>query len=59
MSVCILGGGGLWVIADVTDPDVIQTILKHLQQRAPPGAASQKIHFKAAQTDFFVRSNRG
>ena len=34
ISVCPLCGGTLRVIADVTDPDVIQTILAHLQQRA-------------------------
>jgi len=26
------------VIADVTDPDAIRTILAHLKQRAPPDA---------------------
>jgi len=26
------------VIADVTDPEAIQTILAHLRQRAPPDA---------------------
>jgi hypothetical protein len=26
------------VIADVTDPEAIQTILAHLKQRAPPDA---------------------
>ncbi len=42
ISVCPLCGGTLRVIADVTDPDVIQTILAHLKQRAPPGAAHRQ-----------------
>ncbi len=53
ISVCPLCGGTLRVIADVTDPDVIQTILAHLQQRAPPGAASKQNQFQTAQKDFF------
>ena len=53
ISVCPLCGGTLRVIADVTDPDVIQTILAHLQQRAPPGAASKQNQFQAAQKDLF------
>ena len=36
ISVCPLCGGTRRVIADVTDPDTIQTILAHLRQRAPP-----------------------
>ena len=35
ISVCRLCGGTLRVIADVTDPETIQTILAHLRQRAP------------------------
>ena len=38
ISVCPFCGGTLRVIADVTDQDVIQTILTHLKQRAPPAA---------------------
>ena len=38
ISVCPLCGGTLRVIADVTDPDAIQTILAHLKQREPPDA---------------------
>lgn len=33
---CPFCGGTLRVIADVTDPDVIRTILAYLKQRAPP-----------------------
>jgi hypothetical protein len=42
ISVCPLCGGRLRVIADVTDPAVIQTILAHLKQRAPPGAVRRR-----------------
>jgi len=35
ISVCPLYSGTLRVIADVTHPDTIQTILAHLRQRAP------------------------
>jgi len=37
ITVCPRCGGTLRFIADVTDPDLIRTILKYLQQRAPPG----------------------
>jgi hypothetical protein len=37
-----LCGGTLRVIADVTDPDAIQTILAHLRQRAPPDAVQAR-----------------
>jgi len=42
ISVCSLCGGTLRVIADVTDPDAIQTILAHLRQRAPPDAVRRQ-----------------
>jgi hypothetical protein len=42
----------VWVIADVTDPDVIQTILAHLKQPAPPGA----VRRQTAQNDLFSAS---
>ena len=50
ISVCPLCGGALRVIADVTDAHVIQTILAHLKQRAPPGAA----HRQTAQNDLYT-----
>ena len=56
VSVCPLCGGTLRVIADVTDPDVIQTILVHMKQRAPPGAVHRQMPFKGAQNDFFAAS---
>jgi hypothetical protein len=42
------------VIADVTDPDVIQTILAHLKQRAPPRAMRRQTPFGGAQNDLFA-----
>jgi hypothetical protein len=45
ISVCPLCGSTLRVIADVTDPDVIQTILAHLKQRAPPVGAPRRTQF--------------
>ncbi|MGB5408049.1 MAG: hypothetical protein WBN43_14810 [Thiogranum sp.] len=44
------------MIADVTEPDVIQTILAHLKQRAPPGAVSRQTPFEGAQNDLFAAS---
>jgi len=44
------------VIADVTDPDVIQTIIAHLKQRAPPGTAHRERPLQAAQNDLFAAS---
>jgi hypothetical protein len=44
------------VIADVTDPDVIQTILAHLKQRAPPGVAHLQTPLQAAPDDLFAVS---
>ena len=54
ISVCPLCGGTLRVIADVTNPDVIQTILAHLKQRAPAGAAHRQTPRRAAQKDLFA-----
>jgi hypothetical protein len=56
ISVYPLCGGTLRVIADVTDPDVIQTILAHLKQRAPPGTAHQQTPLQAAPDDLFAVS---
>jgi len=49
---CPRCGGTLRVIADVTDPDVIRTILEHLKQRAPPQRASPA----RSQDDLFAAS---
>ena len=54
ISVCPLCGGTLRVISDVTDSDVIQTILAHLKQRAPPGAAHRQTPLQGAQNDLFT-----
>jgi hypothetical protein len=43
------------LIADVTDPDVIQTILEHLKQRAPP-APPQRAPPVRSQDDLFAAS---
>ena len=56
ISVCPLRGGTLRVIADVTDPDAIQTILAHLRQRAPPDAAHRQRPGQGQQNDLFAAS---
>lgn len=56
ISVCPLCGGTLRVIADVTDPDVIRTILAHLKQRAPPVAAPRRTQLNVLQNDLFASS---
>jgi hypothetical protein len=45
---------GLRVIADVTDPDAIQTILAHLKQRAPPDAVRRQRPGQGPQNDLFA-----
>jgi hypothetical protein len=42
------------VIADVTDPDTIQTILAHLKQRVPPDAVCQQRPEQGPQNDLFA-----
>jgi len=54
ISVCPLCGGTLRVIADVTDPDAIQTILAHLRQRAPPDAVRRQRPGQRPQNDLFA-----
>jgi hypothetical protein len=54
ISVCPLCGGTLRVIADVTDPDTIQTILAHLRQRAPPDAVHRQRPGQGPQNDLFA-----
>jgi len=49
-------GGTLRVIADVNDPDAIQTILAHLKQRAPPDAARRQRPGQGPQNDLFAAS---
>ena len=56
ISVCPLCGGTLRVIADVTDPDVIQSILVHLKQRAPPDAVGGQTLEHGPQNDLFATS---
>ena len=54
ISVCPLCGGTLRVIADVTDPDAIQTILAHLRQRAPPDAGGRQRPGQGPQNDLLA-----
>ncbi|MBT6348574.1 MAG: hypothetical protein HOJ50_05400 [Proteobacteria bacterium] len=42
------------MIADVTDPDAIQTILAHLKQRAPPDAVRRQRPGQGPQNDLFA-----
>jgi len=46
----------LRVIADVTDPEAIQTILAHLRQRAPPDAGRRQKPGQGPQDDLFAAS---
>ena len=54
ISVCPLCVGTLRVIADVTDPDAIQTILALLKQRAPPDAMRRQRPGQRPQNDLFA-----
>jgi len=56
ISVCPLCGGTLRVIADVTDPEAIRTILAHLRQRAPPDAGRRQKPGQGPQNDLFAAS---
>jgi|TARA_B110000914_G_scaffold223699_1_gene239757 hypothetical protein len=42
------------VIADITDPDAIQTILAHLTQYAPPDAVRRQRPGQGLQNDLFA-----
>jgi hypothetical protein len=54
ISVCPLCGGTLRVIAEVTDPDAIQTILARLRQRTPPDAVHRQRPGRRPQNDLFA-----
>ena len=54
--VCPHCGGTLRFIADVTDSEVIRTILEHLQQRAPPELSPRQALPLNSQADFFSTS---
>jgi hypothetical protein len=56
ISVCPRCGGTLRIIADITDPDVIRTILDYLKQRAPPSAAPQRAPPADTNNDLFSAS---
>ncbi len=36
ITICPLCGGTMRVIADITDPDIIQKILDHIEAQPPP-----------------------
>jgi hypothetical protein len=36
ITVCPLCGGYIRIIADITDPDIIQKILHHIEPQPPP-----------------------
>jgi hypothetical protein len=36
ISLCPLCGGTMQVIADITDPDIVQKILDHIEAQPPP-----------------------
>ena len=36
VTVCLLCGGTKQIIADITDPDIIQKILDHIEAQPPP-----------------------
>ena len=56
ITVCPHCGGTLRFIADVTDPEIIRTILEHLQQRAPPGLSPRRALPVNSQADIFCAS---
>ena len=51
ISQCPRCGGTLRVISDVTDPDVIQIVLEHLKQRAPPTAGPRRAPPSRSEDD--------
>ncbi|MBT6586048.1 MAG: hypothetical protein HON77_17255 [Gammaproteobacteria bacterium] len=52
--VIMVAGPGIEPLADVTDPDAIQTILAHLKQRAPPDAVRRQGPEQGPQNDLFA-----
>jgi hypothetical protein len=44
ITLCPLCGGSMRVIADITDPDIIQKILDHIQARPPPPKSATASH---------------
>jgi hypothetical protein len=45
ISLCPLCGGTMRVIADITDPDLIQKILEHIEPQPPPIKSAPAIQF--------------
>ena len=56
VTVCPHCGGTLRVIADITDPDTIRTIVEHLKQRAPPGLSPRRALPSNSQADLVAAS---
>jgi hypothetical protein len=56
ITVCPHCGGTLRFIADVTDPEVIRTILDYLKQRAPPAAFPRQASPPACTANLFAAS---
>jgi hypothetical protein len=56
ITVCPHCGGTLRFIADVTDPEVIRTILDYLKQRAPPPALPRQASSPACTANLFAAS---
>lgn len=54
ITLCPNCGGRLRVIADVTNPDLIQKILAHIQQRAPPRRPPRRTAPSGATHHLFV-----
>jgi len=44
ITLCPLCGGTMRVIADVTDPDIIQKILDHIEAQPPPLQTATATH---------------
>jgi hypothetical protein len=46
ITLCPLCGGAMRVIADITDPDIIQKILDHIEAQPPPVESATAIQSK-------------
>jgi hypothetical protein len=55
ITLCPLCGGQLRVIADITDPDLIRKILKHVQKRAPPRLPPRRAASDTTYPDLFAK----
>jgi hypothetical protein len=46
IATCPLCGGAMRIIADITDPDIIQKILDHIEAQPPPRKRATAIQSK-------------